>query len=913
MSHLQPVDDRWHRIQSLVAQARALPLRDRQAFIEAETKDDPALRQKVLDTLAGHATRTAARSRAMGERLDEVERRTNLVGRIIGSYKLVSVLGQGGAGTVYLGERADDQYEAQVAVKVLDHSSVHVGSRFSAEKKILASLNHANIARLQDAGETSEGQPYLIMEYVRGVSLDRYCDKQKLDIRGRLTLFLDICSAVQYAHQNLIVHRDIKPGNVLVTPEGVPKLLDFGIAKLLDARDITKAADVTRLNDRLLTPEYASPEQILGRTVTTSSDVYSLGVVLYQLLSGLRPYTVPVSASHLEMERSICVVDPERPSSAVGRASIAGPAAGESDIAALALARANNPDRLRKQLTGDLDSIVMRALRKEAEHRYSSVEQLALDIRRYLSNEPVQARQGNWLYHSQRFMRRHKIGVSLGVGFAAFVISVAVVMSLQSQRLATEVKLSDDVSEFLLNVFTSVDPYVNFGKQPTAQDLLDQAVLRLQADLKGQPLVRARQLELVGKAYRRIGSAGSAIPHLQEALRIRRQAEPSNVQAADAIVVELAISLRESGDFAGADRYFAEALSSLRDANQEHSVEYAKRLVEVGRMEGDRGRPHDARKYFTEALELMQEVKGPMDPEVGSILSELANSVAWTDDLVYAESLARRAVDIYRSVDEYHPDRVKADYHLAEILLHQGRLIEAGPIFEHTLIAQRQLYRSNGVVADTLASLARVRLAQGATAEAEKLTREALDAHKDAGSTAYLKVAYLQTLLSTVLMKEGNFAGAESVLRETLELDLPPDHQYLASAEHYLGEALLAQGKLDDAEAVFSSAMERWKRTEAPAWRSARSASAFGEVLYRQGRKQEAQRYLLSSWHTLVADAAVDELTMQNARTRITRLYVEQGKHRELEELLREDPRSSAMQVVKKRPPPARSLPKPVN
>ena len=338
------------------------------------------------------------------------------------------MLGHGGTGTVYLGERADRQYSAQVAVKIVDNGTMQgeLGLRFRAERQILASLNHANIARLLDAGETEEGNPYLVMEYVHGEPLDRYCDRQQLGVRERLQLFLDICSAVQYAHQNLVVHRDLKPANILVTAEGAPKLLDFGIAKLLDVGGEAAAAmALTRMNDRLLTPEYASPEQILGRPVTTASDVYALGVVLYELLTGLRPYVVPASASQLELERSICITDPLRPSAAVKRARESGPLEGQSEILAVAAARSLAPEKLQKRLTGDIDAIVMRALRKEPQHRYNSIEQLASDVRRYLTREPVQARQGNWLYYSQRFMRRHAFGVSAGAAFIIFIIAFA--------------------------------------------------------------------------------------------------------------------------------------------------------------------------------------------------------------------------------------------------------------------------------------------------------------------------------------------------------------------------------------------------------------------------------------------------------------------------------------------------------
>ena len=467
------IDARWARLQELFSRAVDLPPHERAAFVLLEANGDTALHDELLELLAhdsGNAT--GPLTQALGAALDATtrDRRSALLGRIVGHYKLTSVLGHGGTGTVYLGERADRQYSAQVAVKIIDAATVQgdLGLRFRAERQILASLNHPNIARLIDAGETEEAQPYLIMEYVHGEPLDRYCDRQQLDIRKRLDIFLQVCAAVEYAHQNLIVHRDLKPANILVTAEGAPKLLDFGIAKLLDAGDAASLLALTRMNDRLLTPEYASPEQILGRTVTTGSDVYALGVVLYELLTGVRPYVVPVSASQLELERSICVTDPLRPSGAVRRRVELRPSDGESTIATLAFARGLTPDRLERRLAGDIDAIVMRALRKEPQHRYGSVEQFAADVRRYLGREPVLARQGNWVYYSQRFMRRHAFGVSVSGAFMAFVIAFAITMSIQTQRIAAErdratkeTEVAEKVNRFMLNVFAAAEPYSN--------------------------------------------------------------------------------------------------------------------------------------------------------------------------------------------------------------------------------------------------------------------------------------------------------------------------------------------------------------------------------------------------------------------------------------------------------------------
>lgn len=894
-------EERWKRIEDLFAKATKLQRAERESFIRNHASDPEEMRE-LLDLVAFAFTQhgTGPISRAIGQAVhNSTEHRSrSLIGRVIGQYMIVSVLGRGGSGTVYLGERADKQYSAQVAVKIIDESAAaSFGLRFRAERQILASLNHPNIARLLDAGETETHQPYLVMEYIHGEPVDQYCDRKQLDLRARLELFLQVCGAVQYAHQNLIVHRDIKPANILVTGEAIPKLLDFGIAKLLDASDMTKPSDLTRMNDRLLTPEYASPEQILGKPVTTASDVYSLGVVLYQLLTGMRPYTLSSSsASQLELERAICVTDPMRPSAAVHAAKTAVPTEDNPSISTLAIARSTTPEKLEHSLNGDLDAIIMRALRKESQTRYSSVEQLIADIRRYLSNEPVQARQGNWVYYTNRFVRRNRLAVAASASFVMFLIGVSAVMSYQRSQteaalvLATQEKeRAEKVSGFMRNMFAAADPFVNFGREQSARDVLDQASRSIETDLDVQPEVRSPLLETIGVAYRRMGLPDRAVPQLESALRLQRQLQPGDNPRTASLLIELAIAAREAGQFKQSDQLFTEAQQMTQMSGESDPEVTAKLLVENGRLENLRSNTAQAYQSFTKALQLMRQARGPRDPEVGSILSELANILSWSDDLAGAEAAAREAVDIYRDVAELHPDRIKADYHLAEILLYQGRVSEAAPIFERTLTAQRLLYKSNSKVADTLASLAQVRMAQGDAKSAEGFVREALSAHHDSGSTAWGKIGYLQTMLGTVLIRQSKFGEAEEALRGTLDLfakSLPPDHEYVASAEHYLGEALAGGGKLADAEAAFTASMNRWKRTDAPEWRSARSASALGEVLHREGRNDEAERYLVSSLRAITAANGVDRETIEKARERISRFYTDTNQRRKLDAMV---------------------------
>lgn len=896
------IDSKWERLQELFSRGVDVPPAERDAFVQREIPDDPELREELLGLLACDTGKsTGPLTTALGAALDATtrDRRRALIGKVIGNYKLTSVLGHGGTGTVYLAERSDRQYSAQVAVKIVDTATAHgdLGMRFRAERQILASLNHTNIARLLDAGETDEGQPFLIMEYVHGDPVDRFCDEKRLDLTQRLELFLEICAAVQYAHQNLIVHRDLKPANILITVEGKAKLLDFGIAKLLDVGEAASVLALTRMNDRLLTPEYASPEQIMGRPVTTASDVYALGVVLYELLTGLRPYVVPASASQLELERSICVNDPQRPSAAVRRAVDVGPVEGQSNIAAIAGARQLTPDRLQRRLLGDIDAIIMRALRKEPEHRYGSVEQLVTDIRRYLAREPVTARQGNWLYYSQRFARRHALGVAVSATFITLIMAFAITMSVQRQRIADErdratqeSARAEKVSKFMLEVFEAAEPFGNYGKETTARELLDQAARSIQADLGEQPEVRARLLEAIGKAYRRQGLTDRAVVYFEDSLRIREQAKLPRDAQAGSVLAELAITLRQLDRFEEADSALAQALEISKSTGAGSSLTGAQLLANVGQLELSRGDLNKANEFLNRALDMTRELVGPRHPNVATILLDISNVRSWMDDITGAERAVREAVSIYReTVHERHPDRVMADYHLARVLNMQGRTTEAAQLYESTLASQRLLYGDQSTkVGDTLTELANVRINQDRLADAEKLMGEALDLSRRFRGASHRQTGYILASLAQIHWRQGRLNEAETEIRSALDIfatTLPPDHQYVAAGEYVIGEVLLAKNQFADAEAMLIASMHRWKRSNAPAWRAARSASALGQALYRQGRSAEAEKYLLDGYRELAIGHGVDQQSKIRARDRIAHFYVDTDQREKLNEL----------------------------
>jgi len=520
--------EHWAKARDLFSQLIALPFDERQVLLRKIEQTNSELRNELEQLLEADRSRTRGPiTGIVAEAVNDANqnRHRQQLGSIIGAYRLTSVLGHGGAGTVYLAERIDHQYDAQVAIKIVTGSgpSSKLLERFRIERQVLARLNHPYIARLIDAGETEQGSAYLVMEYVQGERIDRYFDNKKLSIAERLQVFAKVCEAVRFAHQHLIIHRDLKPANILVTAEGTPKLLDFGVAKLLDPTDELASLALTQHNDRPITPEYASPEQILGKETSTSTDIYALGVVLYELLTGTRPYAL-YSSDQMQLQTAICSTDPVKPSATL---SAKDPAASN-----VATTRSTTPSKLKRALAGDIDAIVLRALRKEPDRRYGSVEQLISDIQKHLVGDPVTARRGNKLYYASRFLRRHAFITSVGVTATSLLIAFAIHTWIQAQRIAAERDRAEIVSTFMLDVFGAADPYVTQGREVTARELLDKAAARIDKELKDQPEARAQLMEAIGTAYLSQGQTQRAIPYLQQSLSLYRRADVASLRVA---------------------------------------------------------------------------------------------------------------------------------------------------------------------------------------------------------------------------------------------------------------------------------------------------------------------------------------------------------------------------------------------
>jgi non-specific serine/threonine protein kinase/serine/threonine-protein kinase len=428
--------EQWEQIKALLGAALEREPGERSSFLRHACGSDEVLRGELEALLSAYDAEKSVPApplpAAPGSSLEEA-------GTKIGAYRVIRKIGMGGMGAVYLAVRADDAFQKKVAIKLVQAGvdAEEIAQRFRHERQILAGFDHPNIAKLLDGGTTEQGLPYFVMDYVEGTPIDQYCESHKLQIGERIRLFREVCSAVQYVHQNLVVHRDLKPGNILVTPEGAPKLLDFGIAKLLKPEMFTSLAEATRVEFRLMTPGYASPEQVRGEPVTTASDVYSLGVILYELLTSCRPYKVTTD-SPAELLRAVCEQEPERLSTAVVLADGATRRKNTLTPKQIAAERGTLPEKLRKQLSGDLDTIVAKALRKEPQRRYASVEQLSEDLRHHLAGLPVSAHRDTWNYRAGKFARRHAAGIAAAALIALSLVAGVVATTWQARVARAE-------------------------------------------------------------------------------------------------------------------------------------------------------------------------------------------------------------------------------------------------------------------------------------------------------------------------------------------------------------------------------------------------------------------------------------------------------------------------------------------
>ena len=671
--------ERWQKIRPILESALELDAARRPEFLDSACAD-LSLRNEVESLIASHeqaGTDVLNPVSSPTLNLDEETRFRLPPGKRIGAYEILEEIAVGGMGAVYRAIRSDGQYKQQVALKIVrsELGAEFTTSRFKNERQILASLNHPNIARILDGGTTAEGLPYLVMELVEGQRLDEYCDVHKLATTERLNLFLQICAAVQYAHQRLIIHRDIKPGNVLVNAEGVPKLLDFGIAKILESSEASNQPEQTISLVRLLTPEYASPEQIKGEPITTASDVYSLGVVLYELLTGRAPYNVPTHTPH-ELSRAVCETEPERPSMAVLRKQLPAnegerrPAADSS----LTATREGSPEKLSKRLSGDLDNIVLMALRKEPQRRYSSVEQFAQDIRRHLEHLPVIARQDTFAYRASKFIARHKVGVAAAVLVTLALLS-ATGVTLRQARIARAERARaerrfNDVRKLANSLMFEVHDSIRELPGATAARKL--IIQRAQEYLDGL----AQESQSDPTLLRELAAAYDRLATVQGNPRDANSGDTPRALQNARKAVEL-----------------LEAALSLNPSNRDIRREVANSKINLSFIQANVGDESGRKRSLDEAVQSLEELSAS-NPEDLKVESDLADAYSDTgfrfndaNNLTQGLTYHQKALAVYQRLakadprnEQYQTQLSFSHKRVASVLIVQNQL---QPAFEH--------------------------------------------------------------------------------------------------------------------------------------------------------------------------------------------------------------------------------------
>lgn len=809
----------WLKVQALYLQAEVLPAQERDVFLKQACEGDSAL----YDEVAGLFMPSAAQASLAGI-VREATRTVmgfDLAGQKVGPYRLLSEIGRGGMGAVYLAERSDAAYQERVAIKLVSHFLIDelTLKRFRAERQILANLHHPYIARLYDGGTTVDGAPYLVMEYIKGETLGAYCDAQGLSVRERIGLFLKICAAVAYAHANLIVHRDLKPSNILVTEDGTPKLLDFGIAKLLDADQGESSLGLTQTGQPVMTPEYASPEQIRNEPIGISSDVYSLGVLLYELLTGERPYAFK-SRSAVDIEVAICHTQPRSPSTVVQHAHKS--SAGGCSLPAI------RPERLRRMLKGDLDAIVLMALRKEPERRYATVERLAEDLRRYLDGRPVSARPDNVGYIARKFVVRHHIAVALGVGFAVLLVAAFAyerVLRTQSEQSAVlarvEASKARAVSGFIATMLSSVKPEQAQGNEITVRHVLDEASERLteQNSFSAYPLVAGELHYTLGSSYLALGLFEPAQIHLQTSLQIRQkllaQDHVDHIQSLNALG-ELA---QQKGEYEKGEALFLDALARAQRAQGEgeDGPLVLKTHHYLGALYLKMTRYEAAKKHALIALQGYTRLYGDDDVLALASLSILAKTAVDRGELQEAEAAFTRIEALQsKRLGEHHPAVLAARMSLGSAYFMRGRFEDARKVYEPLAKLAEQVYGADHMQTYKIrANLSNVYLNMRRYEESEALQLDILKRSRAHLGERHWFPWAVQTNLAEFYMERSQYPQAYSLLQDSITR-LPgllgEDNRYTLLARRSYGGVLDKLERHEEAGSALTSVIEDMQR-----------------------------------------------------------------------------------------------------
>ncbi len=853
------------RIRMLAGFAEAHPdlVRQLRDLLAADCQDDQLLKSPI-----------AATAESLAESAVDP-----WINRCIGTWTIRSRIADGGMGAVFLAERSDQQYEQTVALKIMTAQLLAKDAiaRFRAERQILAGLNHPNIAKLLDGGSTDENLPYLVLEYIDGMPIDQYCDQQKLGINDRLALFVKTCHAVDYAHRNLIVHRDLKPNNILVDASGEPKLLDFGIAKLLETNSTHQTMAMTREGTRLMTPEYASPEQVRGETLTIGTDVYALGVLLFRLLTGQSPYDIPLE-SRRDMEQAIIESSPRRPSTVVTTPITAGRTSAAIRPEEAGHSRSTSPARLQKRLLGDLDNIVLKTLQKDPERRYPTARQLADDIERYLRHEPVHARADSWRYRSSKFIRRHLRPLAVA---ATFFLVITALISFYTWQLAQErdrahlaATQSDEVSRFLISLFQSASPFQADGDTPTAIELLEKGIERVDA--------LAEQPSLQGHLYRVMGDSIYGLGDYELALRLQQQ------------------SLTVLGPFADDDPLsYADSLTSLAETQRnldrlDEALTNTQRAIEIRKatlgatheavaydmtllasIHNDAYRDEEALTTFEEAFAIKRQTSTDDDAITLDILGGMAVSLDYLGRYAEAAKLNVEAIALTRRIKgNQDPNLVIRMNNLVLVYLRQSRFDEAYAVSAEAIPLARLIWPANHPqLVNVLKAHAATLRMTGRFAESRKIIEEMHNIAKANSGENSLIFARTYYDLGQLDYSEGRYEDAIAAYQRGLDIAAAvqgAEGEWVIMMMIYLGNAKAFAGYAGEAETLLRQSLSKQSLVGRSHALNARVSLA--RLLSESGRFEEAE--------TLFRDAiAEQEQNVGTVRGSLVRIYAPAAAH----------------------------------